>query len=93
MLILWWLCLGPKISWEKVQVGSAVKWIGVAAEVQRDGVGLALDQLFAGGMLEEVEAILRETAGVAVGRLRKLAGGAEWAASVVPYMKAIIGPL
>ena len=52
---------------------------------------ITLPDKFIAELLLEVEQIPLAAA-VPTGRLRKLAGRAEWAASVVPYLKTMISP-
>ena len=92
VLLLWWLVLGPPLSWSKVQLGRQVKWIGVVVRLVGNTVHLELDERF----IEDIAGDVEETLGftwVAVGRLRKLAGKVEWAAGIIPYLKAMIMPL
>ena len=92
ILLLWWLVVGPAISWKKLQIGRQVKWIGVQVQLEEKAVVITLPDKFIAELLVEVEQILLAAA-VPTGRLRKLAGRAEWAASVVPYLKAMISPI
>ncbi|CAK0809933.1 unnamed protein product, partial [Prorocentrum cordatum] len=77
ILLLWWLTVGPPVSWRKVQFGTSVTWIG--AEVRILGPS-------------EAEQFLAVTV-VPVARLRKLAGRAAWAGGILPYLKSMVAPL
>ena len=43
ILLLWWLVLGPPLSWKKFQVGRSIRWIGVCVELKSDFVHVTLD--------------------------------------------------
>ena len=92
VLLLWWMALGPPLSWKKVQVGRQVKWIGAVVCLRREHTVLSLDEGFIKDLLGDVEAILQDV-WVNVSIVKKLAGKAEWAAGIIPYMKPIISPL
>ena len=92
ILLLWWFVVGPAISWKKLQIGRQVKWIGVQVQLEEKAVAITLPDKFIAELLVEVEQ-LPLAAAVPTGRLRKLAGRAEWTASVVPYLKAMISPI
>ena len=91
VLLAWWLVLGPPISWRKVQVGRKVTWIGATVSLQDGCIQLAIEEDFIGSVIEALDA---STGTYLQARdVRKLAGRAEWAASIVPYLKAQISPL
>ena len=92
ILLLWWLVLGHPLSWKKVQVGRSIRWIGVCVELKGDFVHVTLDEAFVEGLAVEVTAVL-ELAWLSAGRLKKIVGRAEWAAGIIPYLKAFITPL
>ena len=92
ILLLWWLVLGPPVSWKKVQIGRGIRWIGVCVQLRGDFVHITLDGAFVLGLAAEVTTILG-LAWVSAGRLKKLVGKAEWAAGIIPYLKAFIMPL
>ena len=81
ILFLWWLVVVPAVSWKKLQFGWQVKWIGVQVQLEEKAVVITLPDKFIAELL--VEQLLLAAA-VPTGRLRKPAGRAEWAASVVP---------
>ena len=92
ILLLWWLALGPPVSWRKVQLGRAVQWIGVKVSIQGDAFHVTLGEAFIEDLAKLVgETLASSSSTTAV--VKKLAGKAEWAAGVVPYLKAIITPL
>ena len=76
ILLLWWLVLGPPISWRKVQQGWLVKWIGVEVALKGGGVELTLDSDFIDDLLAQVQAHLQAKV-IPAAELRKLAGKAE----------------
>ena len=91
-LLLWWRVLGPPISWKKVQVGAEVKWIGVHIAIRDRGVDLTMDPAFIEDLATEIENI-KKVQDPTVAQIRKLAGKAEWAAGLIPYLKSMISPL
>ena len=92
MLLLWWLVLGPPLSWKKVQIGRNIRWIGVCVQLKEGFVHVTLDEAFVLDLATEVTTILG-LAWVSAGRLKKLVGKAKWAAGIIPYFKAFIMPL
>ena len=92
ILLLWWIALGPPLSWKKAQLGNTVKWIGVEVSIHGGGIDLSLDPNFISDLLVDVLAVMRLKV-VEASALKKLAGKAEWAASIVPYLKAMVSPL
>ena len=80
------------MSWKKLQRGRVVTWIGVVAELVPDGLRLSLAEPFVQDLCAKVDAALGAKA-TAVRDLRQLVGKAEWAAGIVPHMKAILTPL
>ena len=92
VLLLWWLAVGPPISWGKVQLGTEVRWIGVMVRITGSSVALRLCDDF---VLDLKRDVLRAASVTTLpeGDVRRLAGKAEWAAGVVPYMKPFVGPL
>ena len=92
ILLLWWLVVGPAISWEKLQIARQVKWIGVLVQLEEKAVVITLPDKFIAELLVEVEQLLLAAA-VPTCKLRKPVGRAEWAASVVPSLKAMISPV
>jgi len=92
-LILWWLALGPDISWAKMQHGSSVKWIG--AQVSVDGlssVAVALPGEYAAALEAESRELLKLPS-AHMKRVRQLAGKCAWASGFVPALGAMIAPL
>ena len=92
-LLLWWLVLGPEVSWAKVQHGVQVKWIGAMVSIERlTVVALSLPPHFASELAAEAVALLG-LASAPLSRVRRLAGKAAWAGGFVPAVGAIIAPL
>lgn len=104
ILMLWWLSLGPDLSWAKAQRGSTVKWIG--AEISIDSTKAAsvtLPSEFIGKLLANIRATMgaQDWTGysstivgtVDIADLRTLAGRASWAASIVPCFGAMLEPI
>ena len=58
ILLLWWLVVGPAISWKKLQIGRQVKWIGVLVQLEEKAVVITLPDKFIAEMLAEVEQLL-----------------------------------
>ena len=58
ILLLWWLVVGPAISWKKLQIGRQVKWIGVQVQLEEKAVVITLPDKFIAELLVEVEQIL-----------------------------------
>ena len=92
ILLLWLLVVGPAISWKKLQTGRQAKWVGVLVQLEEKAVVITLPDKFIAELLEDDEQLLLAAA-VPTGRLRKSADRAEWAASVVPYLWAMISPV
>ena len=92
LLLLWWRVLGPPISWKKIQVGKEVKWIGVHIHILRGGVDLTIDPDFVSDLLTDIQE-LSDGKEITVALLRKVAGKAEWAAGLIPYLKPMVSPL
>ena len=42
ILLLWWLVVGPAISWKKLQTGRQKKWIGVLVQFEEKAVVITL---------------------------------------------------
>ena len=92
-LLLWWMILGPEISWKKVQHGDLVKWIG--ANVQVTGlysITLSLPDDYAEALRKEATACLALTV-VVVTRIQSLAGMSAWVAGFIPAIGSMIAPL
>ena len=93
ILLLWWLAVGPAISWTKIQVGTAVAWIGASVVItEPSSITLAIPGKCAGELCETVDAMLAVRA-VTLQDVRKLAGKAMWAAGIVPSLGSMIAPL
>ena len=91
-LLLWWRVLGPPISWKKVQVGSVVKWIGVQIAIRDRSVDLTMDPAFIADLSTEIENV-KQVQDPTAAQIRRIAGKAEWAAGLIPYLKAMVSPL
>ena len=84
ILLLWWLAVGPDISWKKVSIGAQVQWIGACIKISGPGeVTLTLPESFVEDLARETHDLL-QTNTIPVQRLRKLAGKAAWAAGFIP---------
>ena len=92
VLLLWWAILGPPISWRKMQIGVRIKWIGVLVVLAGGQVSVTLDPTFLRDLAREI-GVLRRVQSIPPARLKKLAGKAEWAAGIIPYLKPMISPL
>ena len=93
ILLLWWLAVGPDISWKKVSIGAQVQWIGACIKISGPGeVTLTLPESFVEDLARETHDLL-QTKTIPVQRLRKLAGKAAWAAGFIPYLRSMIAPL
>ena len=91
-LLLWWRALGPPVSWRKVQVGRAVKWIGVEIALADGAVKVEMDAMFVSELLRDIENLIDDKT-IPTTKLRRIAGKAEWAAGLVPYLRAMVSPL
>ena len=92
-LLLWWLVLGPEISWAKVQHGTCVKWIGANVAVS-DSLAAVLSLPLDYAAAIECEArrlLLLRTASMK--SIRRLAGKASWIGGYIPAVGAMIAPL
>ena len=91
-LLVWWLVLGPGISWAKVQHGTQVKWIGAwVTAAPRGAAELSLPKAF----LDDIRAEATEMIGMPttpLRRLRRLAGKASWAGGFIPAISSMITP-
>jgi len=91
-LLVWWLALGPAISWRKVQHGAQVKWIGALLTVASLlAVSIKLPAEYATTLQEEAEALMVMTA-APLKRVRALAGKCSWAGGFVPALGSMITP-
>ena len=91
-LLLWWRVLGPPVSWKKIQVGKQVKWIGIHISILNGGIDLEMDPDFLDDLVKDIV----ECSGAApipAAKLRRVAGKAEWAAGLIPYLKSMVSPL
>ena len=92
-LLLWWIVIGPEISWSKVQHGSTTKWIGANVVISaRSMVSLVLPEEYAMELVMESKECLGLNA-VPVIRVQSLAGRASWVAGFVPAVSSMISPL
>ena len=92
-LLLWWIVLGPEISWGKVQHGDAVKWIGANVIVNaRRSVTLALPDEYAMELKVETLACMKLLA-TPVTRIQCLAGKVSWVSGFIPAVGSMIAPL
>ena len=92
LLLLWWRVLGPPISWRKVQVGRDVRWIGIHISIARGGVDLTIDPDFLSDLILDIQKA-HDGDDILATDLRKIAGKAEWAAGLIPYLKPMVSPL
>ena len=91
-LLLWWIVLGPEISWSKVQQGDLIKWIGANIHVHgRTSVALSLPPDYALELQRESEQLL-EMSAVIVSRIQTLAGKSSWVAGFIPAVGSMIAP-
>ena len=92
-LLLWWLVLGPEISWPKVRHGRQVKWIGANISIPALlKVTLSLPPDFAHSLNVEATLLLG-LAAAPLRRVRSLAGKSVWAGSFVLAVGSMIAPL
>jgi len=93
ILLLWWLVLGPEISWAKVQHGTCVKWIGANVTVSESlAAVLSLPMDYAAAIeCEARRLLLLQTASMK--SIRRLAGKASWIGGYIPAVGAMIAPL
>ena len=91
-LLVWWLVLGPGISWGKVQQGTQVKWIGAWVTADPKGAAeLSLPKEFLGDIQTEATEMI-DLPTVPLRRLRRLAGKSSWAGGFIPAISAMITP-
>ena len=91
-LLLWWLVLGPEISWSKVQHGDLVKWIGCNIQVNaRRSVVLILPQEYAMELMVEAKSCMKLTS-IPVTRVQSIAGKSSWVAGFIPAVGSMISP-
>jgi hypothetical protein len=92
-LLLWWLVLGPEISWAKVQHGGSVKWIGAMVRVSDTlAAVLSLPSEYAAAIECEAKRLL-ELQSASMKSVRRLAGKASWIGGYIPAVGAMIAPL
>ena len=92
-LLLWWIIVGPEISWSKVQHGTTVKWIGVTIQiVGRLTISLKLPEEYAMELVVEANECL-ELKAIPVVRVQSLAGRSAWVAGFIPAVSSMIAPL
>ena len=92
-VLVWWLSLGPRVSWSKFARGGKVRWIGADISIEEEGrVLVNIPEKYALDMGTEAEDIATKNT-VSVRRLRRLAGRGAWAAGIVPAFGAMLAPL
>ena len=89
--LVFWVCLGLKLSWSKAQRGSSLVWIGFELNVSRDHFTVRLssekrDKLL--GILKD----LQDSKGMmAVSKLQHAAGLLGWVTSAIPAARPWMG--
>ena len=61
-LLLWWLVVGPALSWKRVQVGRQVVWIGAVVSISQEVLELSVGKCFVEDLSGEVEDLCCATA-------------------------------
>ena len=104
ILLLWWLALGPDLSWNKIQRGNTVRWIGAEISVESPTQAtITLPAEFIKKLLDGIDTtigvknwsgdVTSVTGTTQLAVLRNLAGRASWAAGIVPCFGAMLEPI
>ena len=92
VLLLWWVCLGPRISWGKSQLSQCTTWIGAVIDCKIEGeLTFSIPAAYIDKLRQETDALL-ELASVELKRLQRFAGSANWVAGIVPVLRSFLSP-
>ena len=92
VLLLWWVCLGPRISWGKSQLSQCTTWIGAVIGCKIVGeFTVSIPAAYIDKLRQETDVLL-ELASVELKRLQRFAGSANWVAGIVPVLRSFLSP-
>ena len=93
ILMLWWIVVGPELSWAKIAHGQSLKWIGAQVTIVSSyEFMISLPDDYAPELATEALRLLGVSA-PPLQDVRKLTGRCSWAAGFVPALGAMIAPL
>ena len=92
-MLLWWIVVGPELSWAKIAHGQTLKWIGAQVTIlSAVTFSVSLPDDYARELVDEALRMLNMKA-VPLVDVRKFSGRCSWAAGIVPGLGAMISPM